>query len=160
VLIDKYLTGKEVEIDAVGDGETVLIPGIMEQIERAGVHSGDSMAIYPALNLTQIEVDTIVDYSVRMGLALGIKGLMNVQFVVVSDKSNHTSKVYVLELNSRASRTIPFISKVTGVPMVDIATKVMLGSSLKEQGYVTGLLPNKKLLAIKAPVFPCLNWLV
>lgn len=153
VLIDKYLTGKEVEIDAVGDGETVLIPGIMEQIERAGVHSGDSMAIYPALNLTQIEVDTIVDYSVRMGLALGIKGLMNVQFVVVSDKSDHTSKVYVLELNSRASRTIPFISKVTGVPMVDIATKVMLGSSLKEQGYVTGLLPNKKLLAIKAPVF-------
>lgn len=153
VLIDKYLTGKEVEIDAVGDGETVLIPGIMEQIERAGVHSGDSMAIYPALNLTQIEVDTIVDYSVRMGLALGIKGLMNVQFVVVSDKSNHTSKVYVLELNSRASRTIPFISKVTGVPMVDIATNVMLGNSLKKQGYVTGLLPNKKLLAIKAPVF-------
>jgi len=94
----------------------------MEQIERAGVHSGDSMAIYPAPNLTQIEVNTIVDYSVRMGLALGIKGLMNVQFVVVPDKSNNTSRVYVLELNSRASRTIPFISKVTGVPMVDIAT--------------------------------------
>jgi carbamoyl-phosphate synthase large subunit len=153
VLIDKYLSGKEVEIDAVGDGETVFIPGIMEHIERAGVHSGDSMAVYPGLKLTQTEVATIVDYSIRMGLALGIKGLMNVQFVVVPDKSNQSSRVYVLEVNPRASRTIPFISKVTGVPMVDMATKVMLGISLKQQGYATGLLPNKKLVAIKAPVF-------
>jgi carbamoyl-phosphate synthase large subunit len=153
ILIDKYLSGKEVEIDAVGDGETVFIPGIMEHIERAGVHSGDSMAVYPGLRLTQTEVATIVDYSIRMGLALGIKGLMNVQFVVVPDKSNQSSRVYVLEVNPRASRTIPFISKVTGVPMVDMATKVMLGISLKQQGYATGLLPNKKLVAIKAPVF-------
>jgi carbamoyl-phosphate synthase large subunit len=153
ILIDKYLSGKEVEIDAVGDGETVFIPGIMEHIERAGVHSGDSMAVYPGLKLTQTEVATIVDYSIRMGLALGIKGLMNVQFVVVPDKSNQSSRVYVLEVNPRASRTIPFISKVTGVPMVDMATKVMLGISLKQQGYATGLLPNKKLVAIKAPVF-------
>jgi carbamoyl-phosphate synthase large subunit len=109
------------------------------------------MAVYPASRLTRGECDTIVDYSVRMGLGLGIKGLMNVQFVVVRDAG--TSKVYVLELNPRASRTIPFISKVTGVPMVDLATKVMLGISLKEQGYHTGLLPERNLVAIKAPVF-------
>jgi carbamoyl-phosphate synthase large subunit len=151
ILVDKYLLGKEVEIDAVADGDSVFIPGIMEHIERAGVHSGDSMAVYPASRLTRGECDTIVDYSVRMGLGLGIKGLMNVQFVVVRDAG--TSKVYVLELNPRASRTIPFISKVTGVPMVDLATKVMLGISLKEQGYHTGLLPERNLVAIKAPVF-------
>jgi len=151
ILIDKYLLGKECEIDAVADGERVFIPGIMEHIERAGVHSGDSMAVYPALRLSPVEVATIVDYSVRMGLGLGIKGLMNVQFVVAKDGAS--SKVYVLELNPRASRTIPFISKVTGVPMVDLATKVMLGISLKEQGYDTGLFPNRNLVAIKAPVF-------
>lgn len=151
ILVDKYLLGKEVEIDAVADGTSVFIPGIMEHIERAGVHSGDSMAVYPALRLTAAEIDTIVDYSVRMGLGMGIKGLMNVQFVVVRDTA--ASKVYVLELNPRASRTIPFISKVTGVPMVDLATKVMLGISLKEQGYDTGLFPARNLVAIKAPVF-------
>jgi len=153
VLIDKYLLGKEVEIDAISDGESVFIPGIMEHIERAGVHSGDSMAVYPGVNLTQSEIDTIVDYSVRIGLALNIKGLMNIQFDIVSDSISKTSKVYVLEVNPRASRTIPFISKVTGVPMVDAAVKVMLGISLKEQGYSTGLLPSKRLIAIKAPVF-------
>ncbi len=151
VLIDKYLLGKEVEIDAVGDGEDVFIPGIMEHIERAGVHSGDSMAVYPGINLTGSEIETIVDYSVRIGLALGIKGLMNIQFDIVPDSNGST--VYVLEVNPRASRTIPFISKVTGVPMVDIAIRVMLGTSLKEQGYNSGLLPSKKLVAIKAPVF-------
>jgi carbamoyl-phosphate synthase large subunit len=151
VLIDKYLLGKECEIDAVVDGECVFIPGIMEHIERAGVHSGDSMAIYPALNLTAIEIETMVDYSIRMGLALKIKGLMNVQFDVVRDSS--FSKIYVLEVNPRASRTIPFISKVTGVPMVDLATKVMLGISLHEQGYSSGLGPKRRLVAIKAPVF-------
>jgi carbamoyl-phosphate synthase large subunit len=151
ILVDKYLLGKEVEIDAVADGDSVFIPGIMEHIERAGVHSGDSMAVYPASRLSRAEVDTIVDYSVRMGLGVGIKGLMNVQFVVVRDAG--TSKVYVLELNPRASRTIPFISKVTGVPMVDLATKVMLGISLKEQGYQTGLFAARNLVAIKAPVF-------
>jgi len=153
VLIDKYLLGKEVEIDAIGDGESVFIPGIMEHIERAGVHSGDSMAVYPGVNLTQPEIETIVDYSVRIGLALNIKGLMNIQFVIVPDSASKTSRVYVLEVNPRASRTIPFISKVTGVPMVDAAVKVMLGVSLKEQGYSTGLLPSKRLIAIKAPVF-------
>ena len=151
ILIDKYLFGKECEIDAVADGETVFIPGIMEHIERAGVHSGDSMAVYPSQNLSEEEINTIVDYSVRMGLGLGIKGLMNVQFVVVHDTSG--SKVYVLEVNPRASRTIPVISKITGIPMIELATNVMLGKSLKEQGYSTGLYPSKKLVAIKAPVF-------
>jgi carbamoyl-phosphate synthase large subunit len=153
VLIDKYLQGKEVEIDAVTDGERVFIPGIMEHIERAGVHSGDSMAVYPGVNLAPAEIATIVDYSIRIGRALGVKGLMNIQFVIVPDNSAGESKVYVLEVNPRASRTIPFISKITGVPMVGIATRVMLGVSLKEQGYSSGLLPSKKLVAIKAPVF-------
>ena len=153
VLIDKYLEGKEVEVDAIGDGEDVLIPGIMEHIERAGVHSGDSMALYPGLNLTEAEVENIVDYAVKIGLALKIKGLMNIQFVIMPGSNNQGSSVYVLELNPRASRTIPFISKVTGVPMVKVAIKVMLGKTLKEQGYHTGLWPRQKLVAIKAPVF-------
>jgi len=153
VLIDKYLEGKEVEIDAIGDGERVLIPGIMEHIERAGVHSGDSMAVYPGLNLSELEIETIVDYGIRIGLGLKIKGLMNIQFVIMPDDTTKTSRVYVLEVNPRASRTIPFISKLTGVPMVNVATKVMLGKSLKEQGYSTGLWPTQKLVGIKAPVF-------
>jgi carbamoyl-phosphate synthase large subunit len=153
VLIDKYLEGKEVEVDAISDGECVLIPGIMEHIERAGVHSGDSMAVYPGVNLTEPEVETIVDYTVKMGLALKIKGLMNIQFVITSNATTQGSSVYVLEVNPRASRTIPFISKVTGVPVVNIATKVMLGKSLKEQGYNTGLWPRQRLVGIKAPVF-------
>ena len=151
ILIDKYLIGKECEIDAVADGETVFIPGVMEHIERTGVHSGDSMAVYPSQNLTDNEISTIVDYSVRMGLGLGVIGLMNVQFVVMH--VNGESKVYVLELNPRASRTIPFISKVAGVPMIELATNVMLGRSLKEQGYSTGLHSARELIAIKAPVF-------
>jgi carbamoyl-phosphate synthase large subunit len=150
-LIDKYLQGKEVEVDAIADGEDVLIPGIMEHIERAGVHSGDSMAVYPPLNLSEAEIKTIVDYTIRIGLELKIKGLMNIQFVIMPDSDK--AAVYVLELNPRASRTIPFISKVTGVPMVKVATKVMLGKSLKEQGYSTGLIESKKLVGIKAPVF-------
>jgi carbamoyl-phosphate synthase large subunit len=153
VLIDKYLQGKEAEVDAICDGETVLIPGIMEQIERAGVHSGDSMAVYPGLNLTTAETDTIIDYTVRIGLALKVKGLMNVQFVVLPEHPAGEASVYVLEVNSRASRTVPFISKVTGVPMVKVAVKVMLGQSLKEQGYETGLYKRRRLVAIKAPVF-------
>ena len=152
VLIDKYLEGKEVEVDAVGDGESVLIPGIMEHIERAGVHSGDSMAVYPGVNLTEPEIETIIDYTIRIGLGLKIKGLMNIQFVIMTSETGESS-VYVLEVNPRASRTIPFISKVTGVPMVNVATKVMLGKSLKEQGYSTGLWERQKLVAIKAPVF-------
>jgi carbamoyl-phosphate synthase large subunit len=151
VLIDKYLQGKEVEVDAVGDGEAVLIPGIMEHIERAGVHSGDALAIYPGVGLTEGEVNTMVDYTTRIGLALGFKGLINVQMVIVRENSH--SSVYVFEVNPRASRTVPFISKVTGVPMVRIATKVMAGINLKEQGYKGGLWKRQKLVGIKAPVF-------
>jgi len=153
VLIDKYLQGKEVEVDAIGDGETVLIPGIMEHIERAGVHSGDSMAVYPGVNLTEQEIETIIDYAIRIGVALKIKGLMNIQFVIMPGSADQPSSVYVLEVNPRASRTVPFLSKVTGVPIVKVATKVMLGKSLKEQGYSNGLWPTQKLVGIKAPVF-------
>jgi len=152
ILIDKYMEGKEAEVDAIGDGERVFIPGIMEHIERAGVHSGDSMAVYPGVNLTESEIETIVDYTIRIGLGLKIKGLMNIQFVIMPSDSQAPS-VYVLEVNPRASRTIPFISKVTGAPMVNVATKVMLGKSLEEQGYSTGLLKRQKLIGIKAPVF-------
>ncbi|MFC1969254.1 carbamoyl-phosphate synthase large subunit [Chloroflexota bacterium] len=151
VLIDKYLEGKEAEVDAICDGETVLIPGVMEHIERAGVHSGDSMAVYPGVNLTESEVDTMIDYAVRIGRALKIKGLMNIQFVIMPGGAE--ASVYVLEVNPRASRTVPFLSKVTGVPMVKVATRVMLGTSLKEQGYQTGLWRKQQLIAVKAPVF-------
>jgi carbamoyl-phosphate synthase large subunit len=158
VLIDKYFQGKEVEVDAICDGERVLIPGVMEHIEKAGVHSGDALAIYPGINLTQDEVNAMVDYTTRIGLALGIKGLMNVQMVIMRDPALNSlsagrSMVYVFEVNPRASRTVPFISKVTGVPMVRIATKVMAGISLKEQGYEGGLRKRQKLVGIKAPVF-------
>ena len=163
VLIDKYLEGKECEVDAVCDGQEVLIPGIMEHIERAGVHSGDSMAIYPALNLSPEEVDAIVDYTTRIGISLGIQGLMNVQFVIVGGapyrsprlprgESEGTS-IYILEVNPRASRTVPVISKLTGVPMVNLATKVMLGKTLRQLGHVGGLQKRQKLVGIKAPVF-------
>jgi carbamoyl-phosphate synthase large subunit len=153
VLIDKYLEGKEAEVDCICDGETVLIPGLMEQLERAGVHSGDSMAVYPGLTLTTAEIDTITDYAVRIGLALHVKGLMNIQFVIMPEHPLGGAAVYVLEVNSRASRTVPFISKVTGVPMVKVAVKVMLGTSLKQQGYETGMYKRQHLVAIKAPVF-------
>ncbi|MBI2979237.1 MAG: ATP-grasp domain-containing protein, partial [Chloroflexi bacterium] len=153
VLIDKYLEGKEVEVDAIADGEDVFIPGVMEHIERAGVHSGDSMAVYPAINLSEQEIATIVDYTVRIGLGLKIKGLMNIQFDIMPGSAGQESSVYVLEVNPRSSRTVPFISKVTGVPLVNVATKVMLGKSLKEQGYRTGLREKQPLVGIKAPVF-------
>ncbi|MGE5618451.1 MAG: carbamoyl-phosphate synthase large subunit [Sphingomonadaceae bacterium] len=146
-LIDKYLGGKEVEVDAICDGEQVLIPGIMQHIERAGVHSGDSMAVYPALDLTVRETEAIVDYTTRIGLSLGVLGLMNVQYVI------YQREVFVLEVNPRASRTVPFLSKVTGVPMVKVATRVMLGESLAQQGYQGGLWPERNLVAVKAPVF-------
>ncbi len=151
VLIDKYLQGKEVEIDVVGDGERVLIPGVMEHIERAGVHSGDSIAVYPGVNLTESEVNTIVDYATSIALALQVKGLINIQMVIVREFGS--SSIYVLEVNPRASRTVPFISKVTGVPLVRIAIKAMAGISLKEQGYKGGLWKRQKLVGIKAPVF-------
>ena len=151
ILIDKYLEGREVEVDAVCDGREVLIPGIMEHIERAGVHSGDSMAVYPPINLTDEEIDTVVDYTERIALALQVDGLMNAQFVIV--RSKEASDVYVLEVNPRSSRTVPFISKVTGVPLVRLATHVMLGKSLREQGYQGGLWPKQSLVAVKAPAF-------
>ena len=147
ILVDKYLEGKEVEVDAICDGRDVVIPGVMEHIERAGVHSGDSMAVYPGVNLTPREVESIVQHTIRIGLGLQVKGLMNVQYVV------YQGEVYVLEVNPRASRTVPFLSKVTGVPMVRVATQVMLGRSLAEQGYKSGLCRKQKLVAIKAPVF-------
>ena len=163
VLIDRYIEGKECEVDAVCDGSQVLIPGIMEHIERAGVHSGDSMAIYPGLNLTEEEVNTLVDYTTRIGLALEVRGLMNIQFVIeggatyrspqVDAESASSTSVYVIEVNPRGSRTIPFISKVTGVPVASIATGVMLGQTLEQQGYQGGLWPRQKLVGIKAPVF-------
>ena len=162
ILVDKYLEGRECELDAISDGETVLIPGLMEHVERAGVHSGDSMAIYPGLTLTEEEVLALVDYTVRICRGLGVRGLMNVQFVIMGGEAylipgvtaeNHASQVYVLEVNPRASRTVPFISKVTGVPMVKLATQVMLGRTLQELGYQTGLYSRQKLVGIKAPVF-------
>ncbi len=163
VLIDSYLEGKECEVDAICDGQEVLIPGIMEHIERAGVHSGDSMAIYPGLNLTEEEINTIVEYTTRIGLGLEVRGLMNVQFVLMGGRAYRSPRlpqdpspdtaVYVLEVNPRGSRTIPFISKVTGVPMVRLATGAMLGKSLEEMGYSGGLWKRQKVVAIKAPVF-------
>ena len=163
VLIDRYMEGKECEVDAICDGEGVLIPGLMEHVERAGVHSGDSMAIYPGLNLTEDEVDTVVDYTTRIGLALGVRGLMNVQFVIhggpayrspqTPSADSGATTVYVIEVNPRGSRTIPFISKVTGVPVARLATRVMLGHTLAEEGYPTGLWPRQGLVGVKAPVF-------
>ncbi len=156
ILIDKYLEGKEVEVDAICDGERVLIPGIMEHIERAGVHSGDSMAVYPGLNLTADEVEVIVDYTTRIGNGLGVLGLMNVQYVIMpsNDRARpDASDVYVIEVNPRGSRTVPFLSKVTGVPMVQLAVNIMIGQSLREQGYEGGLWPRQNLVAVKAPVF-------
>jgi carbamoyl-phosphate synthase large subunit len=147
ILVDKYLEGREIEVDAVCDGEDVLIPGIMEHVERAGVHSGDSIAIYPASSLTDRQRNDIVEYTRRLGVGLGVRGLFNVQYVIYRDD------VYVLEANPRSSRTIPFISKVTEVPMVDLATRVLLGKSLREQGWCGGLHPETGLVAVKAPVF-------
>ena len=166
VLIDKYFEGREVEVDAVCDGENVLIPGIMEHVERAGVHSGDSMAIYPGVTLTEAEVDTIVDYTTRIGRALQVRGLMNIQYVVVGGDTyrspstnrangNRDTQVFVIEVNPRASRTIPFISKVTGVPMIRLAIKAMLGRSITEAGYEGGLWKRQKLVAVKRPSSPC-----
>ncbi|HEY7201628.1 MAG TPA: ATP-grasp domain-containing protein, partial [Candidatus Dormibacteraeota bacterium] len=147
VLVDKYLMGVEVEVDAISDGDTVVIPGIMRHVERAGVHSGDSFAVYPADGLEPSEAADIVDYTVRIARHLDLRGLVNVQYVV------HRGGVFVLEVNPRASRTVPMLSKVTGVPMVDLATRVMLGQHLAELGWESGLVPARPLVAVKAPVF-------
>lgn len=148
ILIDRYIIGKEVEVDCISDGKDVLIPGIMEHIERAGVHSGDSMSVYPPVTLSQQIKDTVVDYAIRLCRGINVIGLMNIQYVVDAD-----STVYVIEVNPRASRTVPYMSKVTGVPMVNVATKCALGRTLQEQGYQHGLFPERPYFAVKAPVF-------
>ena len=147
VLLDKYIMGTECEVDAICDGENFLIPGIMEQVERTGVHSGDSICVYPAQHLTQDEIDTMVDYTGRFARELHVTGLVNVQYAV-----SH-GRVYVIEVNPRSSRTVPYISKVTGVPMVDMAVRCCLGEKLVDMGYGTGLHPNAPYVAVKVPVF-------
>lgn len=149
ILVDKYVLGKEVEVDVISDGVDCLLPGIMEHIERAGVHSGDSMAVYPPQTLSPTVIDQIVENATLLARRLEVRGLMNIQFVV--DKATDTAQV--LEVNPRASRTVPYLSKITGIPMVRVATHVMLGKTLKEQGYRTGLHPNQGSIAVKAPVF-------
>ena len=148
VLVDKYVMGKEVEVDAICDGEEVFIPGIMELVERTGVHSGDSMSVYPPFSISQTVKDTINDYTTRLGLGIGIKGLFNIQFIV-----DHDDNVSVIEVNPRASRSVPFLSKSTGINLVSVATKVMLGHSLREQG-ITDMTPKEKSRwYVKAPAF-------
>ncbi|MGT2910946.1 carbamoyl-phosphate synthase large subunit [Streptococcus cameli] len=147
VLVDSYLVGRECEVDAISDGKDVLIPGIMEHIERAGVHSGDSMAVYPPQTLSKEIQDTIADYTKRLALGLNCIGMMNIQFVIKDET------VYVIEVNPRASRTVPFLSKVTDIPMAQVATNLILGKSLAEQGYEDGLYPESQQVHVKAPVF-------
>ena len=147
ILVDKYLMGMEVEVDAVCDGEDILIPGIMEHIERAGIHSGDSISVYPPINIAYKHQAIITEYTRRLATALHVVGLVNIQFVIYDDK------VYVIEVNPRSSRTIPYISKVTGVPIIELATRCMLGERLKNLGYGTGLYPSAKHVAVKMPVF-------
>ena len=147
VLVDKYLMGTECEVDAICDGEDFLIPGMMEHIERAGIHSGDSISVYPPQNLKQKIKGTIVDYTGRLARALNVVGLMNIQFVV------YNNEVFIIEVNPRSSRTVPYISKVTGVPMVELAVRCMLGEKLRDMGYGTGLYPTGDYCAVKVPVF-------
>lgn len=148
ILVDKYLQGKEIEVDAVCDGEDILIPGIMEHIERAGIHSGDSISVYPAQSLTQKAKDKIAEYTRRLAKSLHVIGLINIQFIVCGEDD-----VYVIEVNPRSSRTVPYISKVTGIPIVPLASKVIIGSKIKELGYTPGLQPEADYVAVKMPVF-------
>ena len=147
ILVDKYLMGKEIEVDAVCDGTDILIPGIMEHIERTGVHSGDSISVYPAYTIPDAVKQTLVEYTRRLAQALHVVGLINIQFIVMDNR------VYVIEVNPRASRTVPYISKVTGIPIVDLATRAILGTSLPQMGYTYGLAPEADYVAIKMPVF-------
>ena len=147
ILVDKYLMGKEIEVDAVCDGEDILIPGIMEHIERAGIHSGDSISVYPAQSLTPRIIDMIEDYTEKLARSLHVKGLINIQFIVYEDR------VYVIEVNPRSSRTVPYISKVTGIPIVKLATQVIIGNTIKGLGYEPGLQKKADYIAIKMPVF-------
>ena len=129
VLVDKYLMGQEVEVDAICDGRDILIPGVMEHIDRAGIHSGDSISVYPAVSLSRKVQDTIVDYTRRLASALQVVGMMNIQFIVYNET------VYIIEVNPRSSRTVPYISKVTGIPAIALATRAMLGERLADMGY-------------------------
>ncbi|WP_270842375.1 carbamoyl-phosphate synthase large subunit [Mitsuokella multacida] len=147
VLVDRYMQGTEVEVDGISDGVDVVIPGIMEHVERAGVHSGDSIAVYPPQTLSSKVIYTIIDYTKRLALSLHVKGLLNIQFVVVD------GEVYIIEVNPRSSRTVPFLSKITNVDMVGLATRIAMGHTLKELGYKSGLVPPKPYVAVKAPVF-------
>ena len=147
VLVDRYMQGTEVEVDAISDGVDVVIPGIMEHIERAGVHSGDSIAVYPPQTLSARVIYTIIDYTKRLAVALHVKGLLNIQFVVAHDE------VFIIEVNPRSSRTVPFLSKITNVNMVHVATQVAMGHTLKELGFHSGLVPPRPYVAVKAPVF-------
>ena len=147
ILVDKYLMGKEVEVDAVCDGEDILIPGIMEHVERAGIHSGDSISVYPAQSLSDHIKEVIVEYTGKLAKALHVVGLINIQFIV------YGNEVYVIEVNPRSSRTVPYISKVTGIPIVDLASRVILGAKIRELGYIPGLAPESDYIAIKMPVF-------
>lgn len=147
ILIDKYLMGTEIEVDAICDGEDILIPGIMEHIERTGIHSGDSIAVYPAFNIHDILIEKIIEQSRNLAKALGTKGLVNIQYLI------YNNELYIIEVNPRSSRTIPYISKVTGVPMVELAVRAMLGEKLADMGYGTGLYPPPPYTAVKVPVF-------
>ncbi|MEJ8733967.1 carbamoyl-phosphate synthase large subunit [Mediterraneibacter sp. ICN-202921] len=148
ILVDKYLQGKEIEVDAVCDGEDILIPGIMEHIERAGIHSGDSISVYPAQSLTKKAKEKIAEYTRRLAKSLHVVGLINIQFIVCGEED-----VYVIEVNPRSSRTVPYISKVTGIPIVPLASKVIIGNKIKELGYTPGLQPEAEYVAVKMPVF-------
>ncbi|MHB1459234.1 MAG: carbamoyl-phosphate synthase large subunit, partial [Armatimonadota bacterium] len=147
ILVDKYILGKEAEVDVISDGVDCLLPGIMEHIERAGVHSGDSMAVYPPQTLSKSVIDQMVQHAIKISKALEVVGVMNIQYVIDKDTA------YILEVNPRASRTIPYLSKITGIPMIQVATNAMLGQTLKEQGYAGGLYPEQKNITVKAPVF-------
>ena len=147
ILVDKYLQGKEIEVDAICDGNDILIPGIMEHIERTGVHSGDSISVYPAFSLSDEVKIKIADYTKRLAMALHVKGMINIQFIVMEDE------VYVIEVNPRSSRTVPYISKCTGIPIVSLAAKAIIGSTIRQMGYEPGLQPEGEYIAIKMPVF-------
>ncbi len=147
ILVDKYMLGKEVEVDAVCDGENILIPGIMEHVERAGIHSGDSISVYPAQTLSQVAKDRIIDYTEKLAKALHVRGMINIQFIDQNDE------IYCIEVNPRSSRTVPYISKVTGIPIVSLATRAILGHKITEMGYKPGLQPEAGYVAIKMPVF-------
>lgn len=147
ILVDKYVMGKEIEVDAICDGTDILIPGIMQHIERTGIHSGDSISVYPAPDLTEKNIETLVDYTEKLARALHVKGMINIQFIVDGDD------VYIIEVNPRSSRTVPYISKVTGIPIVPLATQIICGRTIRELGYTPGLQPSADYIAIKMPVF-------